>query len=659
MARPPVFAAESALVLLVALLALASWAAPARAVIHPAAVLDGPSNAILEVNGAAMAPDGSGGILYRKEVEGVAHVFVAPFRDGLWGTPVQVDSEDAYGASEPAIAAGEGGRLLVVWVQERNVNISDIAEYSLMGAAMQPGASGFGQAIIVDPDVGEPDTGDISGVDPRLAMAPDGAAYVVYRAILDDCALGDESNPELGRCRPGGADKVVSVRVARYDYLTWSSLGQINRAPQIAMRDPTAENAPSIGISLNGNGVVAWQEPDSGDVARIWARRLFGTVRGSVLEISPQTLGGRQVSTDADAPAVAVGPYGETQIAFRVLGASGSAIATTSVYTNSILSEIAPHGSEPRGASLLGTGSGLGPPSAAIDQEGGAFRVSWTAGGAVRELEGSNRSAGSSVTVGAGVGPAPTIINPAGGGTTAWSAQPGQAPAAQVREDYAGGAFQGATLAGGVAGAIGGLSLGGDGKGDALIGFSQGPPGQAEVLGAFVQAPPAPFVLDLPNGWVRGGDATITWESSFDAVPGVTYTVYVDGRPRLGGLTGLSTRLSATGLGDGVHRVQVLATDASGQQTMSAGEELKVDAGPPIVSVRSIEDRRGVRVTVRSDASGVDARATQISFGDGHETKGRASVSHVYARAGVYMIVAHVRDRVGNHATVRLRVRAL
>ena len=88
-------------------------------------------------------------------------------------------------------------------------------------------------------------------------------------------------------------------------------------------------------------------------------------------------------------------------------------------------------------------------------------------------------------------------------------------------------------------------------------------------------------------------------------------------------------------------------------------EELKVDAEPPIVSVRSIEHRRGVRVTVRSDASGVDARATQISFGDGHETKGRASVSHVYARAGVYTIVAHVRDRVGNHAIARLRVRAL
>ena len=647
------------MLLLALLVALAAWAAPARAVIHPAAVLDGPSNAILDVDGTAMAPDGSGGIVYRKEVEGVAHVFVAPFREGLWGTPVQVDSEDAFGASEPAIAAGEGGRLLVVWVQERNVNISDVAEYSLMGASMQPGAGGFGQAIMIDPDVGEPDTGDISGVDPRLAMAPDGAAYVVYRTILDDCTLGDENNPELSKCHPGGTDKVLSVRVARYDYLTWSSLGQVNRAPQIAMRNPTPENAPAIGVSLNGNGVVAWQEPDSGDVARIWARRLFGTVKGNVLEVSPQTLGGRSVSTDADAPAVAVGPYGETQIAFRVLGASGSAVATTGVYANSILSEIAPHGSEPRGASLLGTGSGLGPPSDAIDQEGGAFRVSWTAGGAVRELEGSNRAAGSAVMVGAGAGSAPTIINPAGGGTTAWSAPSGQPPAVQVREDYAGGAFQGATLAGGVAGVVSGPLLGGDGKGDALIGFSQGPSGQAEIVGAFIQAPPAPFVLSVPNGWVRGGEATIGWESSFDAVPGVTYTVYVDGRPRQRDLTGLSARLGATGLGDGVHHVQVLATDASGQQTMSAREELKVDANPPVVSVRSVDHRRGVRVTARSDASGVDAAATQISFGDGHGVKGRASATHVYARAGVYTIVAHVRDRVGNHAIVRLRVRAL
>src|ERR1700722_6658744 len=241
----------------------------AEAAIDPAVVLDGPANNILDVDGAAMAPDGSGGIVYRKLVGGIVHAFAVPFSDGRWGAPIEVDDEDAYGASEPAIAAGEGGRLLVVWVQARNVGSSDIAEYELMSASLQPGASAFGQAIAVNTNVGEPRTADISAVNPKLAMAPDGAAYVVYRVVLDACGLGDEGNPAEARCRPGTTDKVISVRVASFNYLRWSSVGQINRASQIAMRDPTNENAPSIGIALNGNGVVAWQEPDASGVARI------------------------------------------------------------------------------------------------------------------------------------------------------------------------------------------------------------------------------------------------------------------------------------------------------------------------------------------------------------------------------------------------------
>jgi hypothetical protein len=627
----------------------------APAVIHPAAVLDGPSNAVLDVDGAAMAPDGSGGVVYRKQVEGVAHVFAVPFQDGRWGAPVEVDGEDAYGASEPAIAAGEGGRLLVVWVQPRNVSPANIVEYELMGASLQPGASAFGQAIAVDPSVGEPRTGDAGAVDPRLAMAPDGAAYVVYRVVLDDCALGDEGNPEEARCRPRSTDKVVSVRVARFDYLTWSSLGQVNRAPQIAMRNPTPENAPSVGIALDGNGVVAWQEPDASGAARIWARRLFGTVRGNVLPASPETFGGGAVTSDADAPSVAVGPYGDAQIAYRVRGAPGTAVPTTRLFADSLLSETAPGGSRLQGATAIAGAAqdGLGAPSAAVDQRED-FRVAWTQGGAARELAGGHGTSESS-TLGSGAGAAPTAINPAGGGTTAF-ASPGGPAAVQVREDYAQGAFQTAQLAGDVPGPVAGLSLGGDGQGDALLGFAQGPVGRSEVLGAFAQAPPSPFVLDVPFGWVRARSAAIGWEGAFDAVAGIAYTVYVDGRPRAR-TTGLGARLSAAGLGDGVHRVQVLATDASGQRTMSARGELKVDANPPVVRVALIDHGVGVRVTVRDAASGVDAGATRVRFGDGSGANRRRTVSHRYRRAGLYTITAQVRDRVGNRAVVRMRVR--
>jgi hypothetical protein len=658
--RVPPSPGRAHLALAAALLAIVLLPARAAATIQPASVLDGPSNAIVEVAGAAMAPDGSGGIVYCKEVAGITHVFAVPFANGRWGAPVEVDGEDPYGASEPAIAAGEGGRLLVVWVQPRNVNPKGVTLYELMSASLQPGSGTFGQPIIVDPNIGEPYTGSTAGVDPHLAMAPDGAAYIVYRAVTNECKPSAEGDPVNSACPPSGTPgELVEVRVARFQYLLWSSLGAVNRAPQVAMPPPDAENAPAIGIALNGEGVVAWQEPESnGGPARIWVRRLFGTVQGNVLQASPETLGGRLVTSNAEAPALAVSAFGEARIAYRIAGAPGSAVTTATLFLNSLSSAVDPHGAELNGSIQIAgtTQADLGVPAAAIDPKG-AFRLAWTQGGGVQELAGSNQGLGAPTAAGPAAGQALTTINPAGGGTTAWTSTAGGLPVVDVHESYAGGAFQTASLAGNTPGAIGGLALGGSGAGDALLGWTEGPIGQAEVVGDFVQAPPTDFLLDTPNGWVRSRTASISWEAATDAVAGVTYTVYVDGHPRLRGLTGLSAKLSTLALGDGIHHVQVLAIDSAGQQTMSARSELKIDAQPPIVRVRLIDRGRGVRVTVRDDASGVDVGATHVAFGDGGSVAGRKTMTHLYRQAGDYTIVAQVRDRVGNHAIVHLRVR--
>jgi PKD domain len=645
-----------AIALVVALGACLLLPRAASAVIHPASVLDGPANNILEVDGAAMAPDGTGGIVYRKQVAGVTHVFVDQFVNGRWSAPVEADGEDAYGASQPAIAAGEGGRLLVVWVQPRNINPKGVTQSELMSASLQPGASSFGQAIVVDPNVGEPYSGNVSGVAPSLAMSPSsGQAYVVYRVTTNGCERNIAGDPLDSACKPG--DALVDVRVARFEYLTWSALGAVNRAPQLALRDPTPENAPAIGIALNGNGVVAWQEPDSGGVARIWVRRLFGSVQSDVLRASPETIGGRPVSSDADAPAIAVSPFGEARIAFRIRGAPGSAVTTTQLYVNAIASEIAPHGSQLEGAVPVpgAVAGGLGQPSAAIDVKGD-FRLAWTQGAAVQGLAGDAQATGSSEAIGVAGSSVHATINPVGGATTAWVAAAGTPPAVRAREEYTQGAFQTAQLAGNIPGPVAGLALGGDNQGDALLAFTQGAPGQSEVVGDFVQAPPAQFSIEAPVGWVHGA-VPIGWEAAPDALAGVSYAVYVDGRARLKGLTGLSTRLPLGGLSDGAHRIQVLASDVSGQQTMSGASELKVDANPPVVRVRYVDRRRGVRVVVRDRASGVDARATVVSFGDGHTTRRRDSAAHEYRRAGTYTITARVRDKLGNHTTVHLRVR--
>ena len=151
--------------------------------------------------------------------------------------------------------------------------------YELLGALLGPGSQQFGAATIVDPDIEE-----ATGTSPDLAMSSTGQADVVYRVV-------ETSVSTVPLLRPG--DVVESVRVAHFDGQRWSSLGAINRDPGVSMRPPTEANAPKIAVGPTGNGVVVWQEPDIEGVARIWARRLFGSTLDYVLPVSAETFNGR------------------------------------------------------------------------------------------------------------------------------------------------------------------------------------------------------------------------------------------------------------------------------------------------------------------------------------------------------------------------------
>jgi hypothetical protein len=84
------------------------FTAPSGAVILPAVTLDGPSEEIVGFGGVAMAEDGTGGVVYLKRVEGVAHLFVARYVEGHWLTPVRVDTAQPFAASWPTIGAADG-----------------------------------------------------------------------------------------------------------------------------------------------------------------------------------------------------------------------------------------------------------------------------------------------------------------------------------------------------------------------------------------------------------------------------------------------------------------------------------------------------------------------------------------------------------------------
>ncbi len=92
--------------------------ATAAASISAVTPIDGPSADIVDFGGVAMAPDGTGGIVYRKRVDGRTHIFAAQFDGTRWRAPQRVDGGQRFDSSWPAIGAGNGGRLVVAWVQE-------------------------------------------------------------------------------------------------------------------------------------------------------------------------------------------------------------------------------------------------------------------------------------------------------------------------------------------------------------------------------------------------------------------------------------------------------------------------------------------------------------------------------------------------------------
>jgi hypothetical protein len=228
-------------------------------------------------------------------------------------------------------------------------------------------------------------------------------------------------------------------------------------------------------------------------------------------------------------------------------------------------------------------------------------------------------------------------------------------PVIDARESFAGGAWQLAELSAPISGPVDEPQLAGSGRGDALIAFRQGPPGRAQVMAAVAKGPPGDFEAVTPVGWTRAAHVQLTWSAAPEAFGTTSYDVLIDGRTVQRGLRGLATRLDPRGLGDGVHSVQVLATDGLGQQTMTSVAKLKVDADPPTASVRRLRGGR-VRVRVFDRGSGAVARTARIAFGDGTDVARRLRATHRYARPGVYRIVIGCADRVGNRAVLVLRV---
>jgi hypothetical protein len=647
---------------ILAVLGLAAGPAPqASALVLPPATVDGPSPAILDFGGVAMAPDGTGGLVYTKFADGEAHAFVSRYDGERWSAPVQVDVGQPFEAGQPRIAAGEGGRLLVVWVTPVGT-VHERVQRALYSAELGPGADAFGPPLLVDPNVG-----DGVGASPSLAGAEPGKAIVAYRVVTDD--FSSQSFDPNVQLRPG--DVMADVRLARLSGDHWSRLGVANRNSAASMRPPSAQNAPQAAIAANGNAVIAWQEPDQTGTARIWVRRVFSATLGPPYEASPTGWEGKPIAEDADAISLDVTPLGEARIVMRVGGGPGTALGGTRLFLDTLPQNAPATKGAPSGPAPIDGGGadplrgGVGAPSVAAADEGGqsSLRLAFLAGGSVRQV--ALDGAGKPLAVPTPLGPPATpggdpvaAVDPGGGGLVAWPALDRQgAPALAVRQELGSGAAQTALVSGALAGPVSELSIGRGGDGDALIGFREGEPGNYEIVGERVGAAPARLSVRAPTGWVRPPLAKLRWAPARSAVGGLTYSVLLDGRVVRSGLRRLRFRPRAALLGSGARAAQVLATDRLGQQLLSRRVKLRVDARPPAARLRVRRMKRAVSIRLDDRQSGLRRRATRVSFGDGVRARRGAAFHHVYRRAGRYTIFVHARDRAGNSTAMRFEVR--
>jgi hypothetical protein len=629
-------------------------AAPAGAIILPAETIDGPSQNIVGFGGAAMAEDGTGGLVYLKRVAGVPHVFVSRYAGGRWQAPIEVDTEDQFAASWPRIGAAEGGELIVVWATPFATEHGHPV-YELLGAELAPGSSTFGQATVVDPYIGE-----AAGTSPDLAVSSTGQADVVYRVVGFSAAV-----PLL---RP--TDVVASVKVAQFNGERWSSLGSVNRDPGLSLREPTEANAPQIAIGPTGNGVVVWQEPEASGTARIWARRIFGGALDYAMPVSATSYNGAPVTNDADAPAVAISKLGQAEVAYRQAYAAGSPLPGPRIFLNTLPDGESESGAEFLGSVVADTGVGggrlasIGRPSLDIDERR-ETRVLYDSNGQPRVVERSGKGVLTQSTLGSPfsgseLGPAPglasaSVVNPEGGGVSAWpSTDTRGRPGVGVREDFPNGAVQTALVSGGAGGPIGEVAVGRSGLGDGLVAFQQGPIGNASIVAAQVTAPPAPFAVTLPKTWIKPSQLRVAWAAAESANGPLTYQLVLDGGLVGSPLSGLSYTFPRRSVSTGTHDVQVLARDIFGQQVLTADSSVKVDGTPPTVTLA----RHGTSllVRVRDSGSGLAPGSVRISFGDGAHAAKRGTAAHMYSHRGTFTVFVTASDRAGNRVTVARRV---
>ncbi|WP_022927793.1 hypothetical protein [Patulibacter americanus] len=631
---------------LVALAAATALTLPSSASAHvdAAVTVAGPDPAIIDVGGVAMAPDGTGGVVFRRSEGGIPHVYAARYDGERWHAPQRVDAGQRFTSTWPRIGAADGGRLVVTWVQE-----GPPSQDSMYSAALPRGSAQFLAPTLVDFTIG-----DSRAAFPDLAMAPNGDALLVYHRVT---RFGD---PLLGLNYVG-----TQIKLSRFNGSRWSGLGvPANRVPTTPVRLPTAAAGPKVAIGADGSAAVAWQEPDETLQDRVWTRRIFGQRLGVVLPASPTTADGKPARGAADGVDVAVSDNGRVVVAVRQQPDPTDRGQPARIYLNQLDEPESGAGTSFGGAQVAqAPPAGItGTPRVAI---GGRFGVllAWSGAGGATVAQGTGATTPNLVGFG-GVPEAPgpvTAQGVDGRGTVAHASAEGGGQVV-VRELSGAQVTRMQAVSGAAGGPVDGLDIGDAGNGNALVAFSQGAQAVRQIAVARVNAPPVSFLVEAPPEWTNVRRPLITWQAPPNDPRPRHYTVRIDGEVVARKVYSRRLQLEPGALRDGQHTVQVSAASRTGGgETVSPEATFGTDRRPPLVSVT----RKGRRVRVRitdpggkGKASGPAEGGTTIDWGDDDTSDAvNRSASHVYRKAATVSILVRAQDVAGNVTNVRQSVR--
>jgi len=613
--------------------------APARAGVFTGDPVVGPTPALHDLQGIDLAPDGGGAIVYLMDDGGAPHAFVSRLVNGVWSGPERLDADLGSAATQVAVAAGDNGRVLVVFANGGNIYAATRAEAGSgwgrqtlwSGGASDPAVdlsvNGKGYAAFTVPGAG--------GHDVRGAYARDAGPWTVIGAPLDANAGNDAG---AGTARPRLAASADGVAIA-----VWGEAGHvIARRLQGARPSVVAVDALD-GLTLEGVQagaadlpVVSTQDDDSfsgvavraafdlgGGVTRM--RAVFRRLRGSRFEtpvsVEPAPLGSGQ---DSSAPHLATVGTGQGLVV------AGN-LTTNATSALQLLFDVEPSPPPllPIDSLVANSAPGFAVPAAATARK--------------------------------------TVV--------AWQVTPLTGPP-EIHARYRdGGDFEAEQAISrgelGPTNAANGLLAAADDAGDIAVAYVQDVPGQGGAIAvATVDQPPGRFAVRRVTGFQRTDRPALSWTTSRETW-GRYFRVVIDGVEA--GVTGRRSFRPAAPLAQGAHTWQVVALDRRGQQYAARPSSVKIDTVPAFVKARVSGPRKAEATlrlavqatdtptgTARKAAGVLTSGVGQVLVNWGDRTPSqliRRGAQHVYARAGRYTVRVLVTDRAGNRSTFRLSLK--